>query len=116
VAAYSLATQVMSHFPLYHTGMTKNPGASAKRYIGDESEQYATDGHEFLPCETPGCRTVEMFRQDLISALEPLLIKYGVDIYNGRCESVSIMHCSAAWCSCCAGAARRKSSWARARL
>lgn len=75
---------VTSHFPLYHPSMTaENLKASADRFTDDESEAFATSGHEYYPCEEgkEGCRTVGEWRADLANALEPLLLKYSVDIY-----------------------------------
>eukprot|EP00051_Salpingoeca_urceolata_P027595 m.482294 g.482294 ORF g.482294 m.482294 type:complete len:583 (-) comp22487_c0_seq1:276-2024(-) len=73
---------VMSHFPLHHSLLDEHPDSSARHYKGDESEEYPVSGHEFFPCDSGDCQTVAQFRAELTSALEPLLVKYGVDIYN----------------------------------
>lgn len=56
--------------------------ASAAYYMGDGSEHYATSGHEFKPCETPGCKTVGELMGDFWSILAPIFVEYGVDLYN----------------------------------
>jgi hypothetical protein len=75
---------VSSHFPLHHATVDVNPMASAAYYNGDEPERYATSGHEFFPakCDAQGCEeTVGDFQAQNNAALEPLLLKHGVDIY-----------------------------------
>eukprot|EP00041_Stephanoeca_diplocostata_P016135 m.314417 g.314417 ORF g.314417 m.314417 type:complete len:204 (-) comp20266_c0_seq8:168-779(-) len=62
---------------LSHTG-----NASAAYYMGDGSEHYATSGHEFKPCATPGCKTVGELAQDFWSILAPIFVEFGVDVYN----------------------------------
>lgn len=69
---------VTSHFPLYYSSIYQHLNASLAKYIGDDSEEYPTSGHEFFPCEKPGCRTVGDFYQMLATSLEPILEKYGV--------------------------------------
>ena len=42
-----------------------------------------TDGHAFVECGATGeCKTVGEWHADVSSKLEPLLLKYGVDIFN----------------------------------
>ncbi len=42
---------------------------------------YPTSGHEFFPCETDPCPTVGDWYNLLDDTLQPILEKYGVDIY-----------------------------------
>lgn len=69
--------------PSDHTLVHDHPASSAKKYIGDDSEEYPTSGHEFFDCGDEGadCKTVGDFQRELSSALEPLLLKYGVEFY-----------------------------------
>lgn len=53
--------------------------------LGDESEEVATEGHEFFPCDSEGCETVEDFHNTLANALDPILIKYG---WAGRLQQL----------------------------
>jgi len=73
---------VTSHFPLYHTLAAAQPNSSLAFYVGDEGETFAVDGHEFMPVASSNERTVGQFQLEVSAALEPLLMKYGVDIYN----------------------------------
>jgi hypothetical protein len=73
---------VNSHFPIYHPSLNgENLTASAHRFTDDESEEFAASGHEYHACTEPGCRTVGEWRQAMTNALEPVLLKYKVDIY-----------------------------------
>lgn len=73
---------VTSHFPLYHTLAAREPNSSLAFYLGDEGETFAVDGHDFMPVASPDEKTVGDFQLEVSAALEPLLMKYGVDIYN----------------------------------
>lgn len=87
---------VTSHFPLYLStaGAAAGPAprhehSSARYYLSDEAESalpgVAGAPAEFRSClennELPGCQTVGELRSASAKALEPLLIKYGVDVY-----------------------------------
>ena len=73
---------VMSHFPIHHTALYDNANASAEYYMSMEAEVFATDGHDFKPCDTTPCRTVGELTGDFQSVLHPIFVEYGVDIYN----------------------------------
>jgi len=73
---------VTSHFPMYHSSISKHYDASLSKYVGDDSEEYPTSGHEWFPLECEGCPTVGDFYNNLATNLVPILEKYGVDIYN----------------------------------
>lgn len=78
---------VTSHFPLYHAQAAMNPEASAAYYTGEAAEDYSASGHEFQPkrCDnaTGVCETsVSQLFESLQAALDPLLAKYKVDVYN----------------------------------
>lgn len=53
-----------------------------RHFKGDESEEYATSGHEFQPCDEEDCFTVGQWREQMASSLLPVLQSHGVDIYN----------------------------------
>ena len=100
---------VSSHFPLYHATVNANMEQySAAYYIGEIPEGWATSGHDFKTVEEAcaeqqhnkeataedsaeidakdpenACnpRTIGDMYRELSSALEPLLVKYNVDIY-----------------------------------
>ncbi len=81
---------VTSHFPLHHATVAAHADASAAYYRGEASERYAYSGHEFVQasCEVNSkgervCEeTVGQMMADVSTALEPLLYKHGVDIYD----------------------------------
>jgi hypothetical protein len=88
---------VTSHFPIYHSSYDVNARASAGHYLGEVGEVeiegqalpawvHALDGHNFVDCP-PGateatCPTVGGWRAGISAALEPILLEFGVDIYN----------------------------------
>lgn len=73
---------VTSHSPLYNAKFAGQECASAAHYLGDAGESYTTSGHEFVQCEADGCRTVGDVLRSQRGWLEPLLEKYGVDVYD----------------------------------
>lgn len=72
---------VTSHFPLYHASVSANADASAAYYVGEASERYASSGHEFVKAK-PGEQTVGELLKSNTGVLDPLLHKYGVDLYD----------------------------------
>ena len=70
-----------SHFPIYHSAVGAHPDASAAYYVGDAAEGWATSGHEFVPA-----RDDELTVGELVGSwrkeLEPLMMQYGVDVYD----------------------------------
>eukprot|EP00039_Didymoeca_costata_P020714 m.342179 g.342179 ORF g.342179 m.342179 type:complete len:577 (+) comp21074_c0_seq1:121-1851(+) len=74
---------VTSHFPLHYSKFEENKGASAEYYLGDEAESFSTSGHDFVACEDVSCnQTFGDFQSRLTTLLDPILFKYGVDVYN----------------------------------
>jgi hypothetical protein len=79
---------VTSHFPL-HNAAFEVPGvanASAAFYLGDTAEQFATSGHDFIPClfQAGACqeKTVGELLSSWGSFMDPILLKYKVDVYD----------------------------------
>ena len=79
-------TAQTSHFPIYlsSTGLEATR-ASADWYLSDEAEDVAVgSGGELRSCGANGepedCRTVAALREQHSSVLEPLFVKYGVDM------------------------------------
>ena len=70
-----------SHFPIYHSAVGAHPDASAAYYEGDDAEGWATSGHEFVPAQD-GELTVGELVASWKAQLEPLMMQYGVDIYD----------------------------------
>jgi len=101
-----------AHYPLYHATYAENGHKSAAHFLGEEGEaeiggqplptfrapkpddtifntgpmawrKPSTDGHAFVDC-APGaaCQTVKEWQAEVSSKIEPLLLKYGVDIFN----------------------------------
>lgn len=81
-----------SHFPIYHSKLDEESYMSAASYLGEAGEDViegqtnsAPDGgHRFTSCaqDEKECFTIKDWQDAVSSKLEPLLIKYGVDIYN----------------------------------
>ena len=89
---------IMSHFPIFHSKIEENKGASAAAYVGDEKMgDYATDGEkmQFVPCpkSDPDCVTLKQHQLRLAEALQPIFKKYGVEVYNaGHVHSCVSFH------------------------
>jgi 3',5'-cyclic AMP phosphodiesterase CpdA len=79
---------VTSHFPIYLSSAGLEPArSSAAWYLSDQAEAVEVgSGAEFRSCESnselAGCRSVAETRTDASTKLEPLFIKYGVDLYG----------------------------------
>lgn len=75
---------VTSHFPLYNADFEKPDAAnaSAAYYLGDAAETFTTNGHNFVPCSGVDCLTVGEILQTSASIMDPILAKYGVDVYD----------------------------------
>jgi hypothetical protein len=82
---------VMSHFPLFHSGVQAHLNHSLAHYMGDElmADPAMLDEEHFVRCDTntdsPGaepCQTIGEFQAEVSAVLQPLFWKYGVDIYN----------------------------------
>mmetsp|Transcript_42180 Transcript_42180/g.75523 ORF Transcript_42180/g.75523 Transcript_42180/m.75523 type:complete len:567 (-) Transcript_42180:138-1838(-) len=72
---------VAAHYQLYHTSVYLNWNASAKAFFSEAGEN-AQQSHRFEPCREASCQTLGEWHQEIALKLEPLLLKYGVDIYN----------------------------------
>lgn len=79
---------VTSHFPL-HNAAFEQPGvtnASASFYLGDEAEHFTTSGHDFVPCLFKEGACAEQTVGELLitwqSFMDPILQKFGVDVYD----------------------------------
>ena len=87
----------MSHFPIHHASIAANPTASAAHFLGEAGEATIggcpapppardadgreVDGRLFVPAGA-GERTVAQWAAQARWQLEPLLLKYGVDVYD----------------------------------
>merc|ERR1719159_590145 len=72
---------VTAHIPLYHTTFYENRNASAADFFSEKGEN-AQEHHRYEPCNKSDCQTLGQWHQDMSSRLEPLLLKYSVDLYN----------------------------------
>jgi hypothetical protein len=85
---------VMSHFPIYHSNVVDHLDHSLAHYLGDEPTgklALESDDH-FVPVPShcrargsaagPECATIGEFQQANNDALQPILKRWGVDIYN----------------------------------
>ena len=94
---------VMSHFPVYHSRVEAHLDHSLVHYLGDEITQSSTEASDvddsgeehFVPvpahCQQgggsaaaggPECATIGEFQTANRDSLQPILHRYGVDIYN----------------------------------
>lgn len=75
---------VTSHFPIYNADFEapEAANASAAYYLGDEAETFAINGHNFVPCTNEDCVTVGSILASAQSFMNPILAKYGVDVYD----------------------------------
>lgn len=79
---------VTSHFPIYLSATIEgdHANASAAHYLSNEAEAAPVDSdEEFRSCKANGersaCKTVQELQAEKTSKLEPLFIKYDVDVY-----------------------------------
>lgn len=110
-----------AHIPLYSADIAANLDKSAAHFLGEEGEHEIMgqplptqryepqpdgtvfmqpaalpphDGHLFAACPAaePDCLTVGQWQAQISNLLEPLLVKYGVDIFNaGHVHSYTSM-------------------------
>merc|ERR1711953_410093 len=75
---------VAAHYQLYYKGLAEHWNASASAFFGEKAEiLHGEDRFETCPLDSVGkCQTLGDWHLEVSSKLEPLLIKYGVDIYN----------------------------------
>eukprot|EP00756_Hemistasia_phaeocysticola_P036841 Hpha_TRINITY_DN16663_c1_g2::TRINITY_DN16663_c1_g2_i1::g.181626::m.181626 len=73
---------VAAHYQIYHVSVEENRDASAEMFFSEDSEALKNETLRWRKCTTPGCRTLGDWVDETASAVEPLLIKYGVDIFN----------------------------------
>jgi len=72
---------VMAHYQVYHQTVFDNWDASAEAFFSDAGENW-NQSHRFAPCNRSKCQTLGQWHVEIAGKLEPILLKYGVDIYN----------------------------------
>merc|ERR1712217_26298 len=55
--------------------------ASAEAFFSDAGENW-NQSHRYAPCNSSKCQTLGQWHLEVSGKLEPILLKYGVDIYN----------------------------------
>jgi len=75
---------VAAHYQLYYNGLSEHWNASAIAFFGEKAELLKGE-ERFQTCaaESVGtCQTLGDWHLEVSAKLEPLLLKYGVDIFN----------------------------------
>jgi len=76
---------VAAHYQLYYKGLSEHWNDSASAFFGEKAEMFHGE-NRFQTCsansEEDNCQTLGEWHLEVSSNLEPLLLKYGVDIFN----------------------------------
>jgi len=76
---------VAAHYQVYHVGLVEHWNASADAFFSDKAENLKGEAR-FQTCSANGeeasCQTLGEWHVEVSSKLEPLLLEYGVDIFN----------------------------------
>jgi len=73
---------VAAHYQIYHVAVAENLDASAEAFFSESAEAMKNESLRWQKCTTPNCKTLGDWLVGVSSSVEPLLLKYGVDIYN----------------------------------
>lgn len=75
---------VAAHYQLYYVGLFEHWNASASIFYGEKAEMYKGEARfETCPAtKEDTCQTLGEWHVEVTSKLEPLLLKYGVDVVN----------------------------------
>eukprot|EP01051_Picozoa_sp_SAG22_P015447 SAG22_NODE_2018_length_3130_cov_2.890135_3_plen_135_part_00 len=101
---------VTSHYQIYLSSIDEDSAAASYKYYNGEAGEFSADPRDaFRTCaaagEAEGCRTVGEELGDAAAVLDPLFVKYGVDIYNaghgaGGSKSSSLFTGQLSLCLC----------------